>query len=41
MANFILKQYNDIFKGPGKADGEYTIKLLMQNPPFTLHEKFH
>ena len=25
--NFILKQYDDIFKGLGKADGEYTIKL--------------
>ena len=34
--NFMLKQYNDIFKGPGKADGEYTIKLSDDAKP-TIH----
>ena len=36
IANFILKQYDDIFKGLGKADGEYTIKLSDDAKP-TIH----
>ena len=35
-ANFVLKQYDDIFKGLGKADGEYTIKLSDDTKP-TIH----
>ena len=35
-ANYILKQYDDILKGLGKADGEYTIKLSDDAKP-TVH----
>ena len=35
-ANYILKQYDDILKGLGKADGEYTIKLSDDAKP-TIH----
>ena len=34
--NSILEQYDDIFKGLGKADGEYTIKLSENAKP-TIH----